>query len=468
MSFPTSPVAILWETISAAVPSVSGIAQSKDWALWREQLMVPVTNYLWLFPDAVKSGKVLMAAQRGERLFPSSHHLLYGVWVALGLCILRAVLDRLVFGPLGIYAMKLKHLAAVAPAATDAASSSSSSSSSSISTSTSSPYSSPSSSPFSSASSRRSSSSNYHLNDRSRAPRAVEALEAAFALSPFPPSPSSPEMTALCLALDHEEGGRTKGVKEEGKDHVFPEASLPSTPPTLPRIGGGGEEEGMRRRRLCLTLTTPSSSFPSYAVSSPPKSPSLSFNENGGREGGQVVLDRPGSIARVHAYFRWRRQEGRENKRLAKFKEACWRSCVYLTAVGLSWVCVVPQLWFWDIRECWYGYPLQAVPSPVVFYYAYQLGNYLHLSLFQFTDTKRSDFWEMFLHHAATLFLIAFSWLSCFIRIGTLVMIVHDLSDVFLETAKIFNYTSRSRPWAQVVTDSLFVCFAVSFFLTRL
>jgi len=29
--------------------------------------MVPVTNYLWLFPDAVKSGKVLMAAQQGER-----------------------------------------------------------------------------------------------------------------------------------------------------------------------------------------------------------------------------------------------------------------------------------------------------------------------------------------------------------------------------------------------------------------
>lgn len=67
MSFLTSPVAILWETISTAVPSVSGIAQSKDWALWRDQLMVPVAKYLWLFPDAVKSGEVLTAAQQGER-----------------------------------------------------------------------------------------------------------------------------------------------------------------------------------------------------------------------------------------------------------------------------------------------------------------------------------------------------------------------------------------------------------------
>ncbi len=29
-------------------------------------------------------------------------------------------------------------------------------------------------------------------------------------------------------------------------------------------------------------------------------------------------------------------------------------------------------------------------------------------------------------------------------------MLIHDPSDVFLETAKIFNYTAAARPWAQV------------------
>ena len=29
-------------------------------------------------------------------------------------------------------------------------------------------------------------------------------------------------------------------------------------------------------------------------------------------------------------------------------------------------------------------------------------------------------------------------------------MLVHDVSDVFLETAKIFNYIKDARPWAQV------------------
>lgn len=132
---------------------------------------------------------------------------------------------------------------------------------------------------------------------------------------------------------------------------------------------------------------------------------------------------------------------------------------------------------------------------------------YLHLSAYQFVDTRRSDFWEMFVHHLATVGLILFSWMSwsvrggfvlggrgyvcvcgagcgwgasfqlsrpapqpppskptpqtptpkptphpSFWRIGTLVMLIHDPSDVFLETAKIFNYTSRARPWAQVRT----------------
>jgi hypothetical protein len=63
----TSELATMWETTTAGISSVSGIAQNKDWALWAERLMLPVAKYLWLFPDEVKSGEVLTAAQQGER-----------------------------------------------------------------------------------------------------------------------------------------------------------------------------------------------------------------------------------------------------------------------------------------------------------------------------------------------------------------------------------------------------------------
>lgn len=43
------------------------------------------------------------------------------------------------------------------------------------------------------------------------------------------------------------------------------------------------------------------------------------------------------------------------------------------------------------------------------------------------------DFKEQVIHHLATLTLLAFSWCGNYIRVGTLVMLVHDASDVFLE-----------------------------------
>ena len=59
------------------------------------------------------------------------------------------------------------------------------------------------------------------------------------------------------------------------------------------------------------------------------------------------------------------------------------------------------------------------------------------------------------------------SYIYNFTPIGALVMVVHDVADSLLELAKLFNYVSNVRPWAQILTDTFFVCFAVAFFLSR-
>ena len=66
------------------------------------------------------------------------------------------------------------------------------------------------------------------------------------------------------------------------------------------------------------------------------------------------------------------------------------------------------------------------------FYYALLIG-----SVF---DVKRSDFWELVFHHVLTIGLLSISWTINFVRVGTLVLISHDISDIFLEGGKLVRY----------------------------
>ena len=57
-----------------------------------------------------------------------------------------------------------------------------------------------------------------------------------------------------------------------------------------------------------------------------------------------------------------------------------------------------------------------------------------------------------------------------FSRIGSVILLLHDAADVFLESAKCFNYASKvkGREWAKTVCDVMFALFAITFFVTRL
>ena len=85
------------------------------------------------------------------------------------------------------------------------------------------------------------------------------------------------------------------------------------------------------------------------------------------------------------------------------------------------------------------------------------------MTINHFFEVKRKDFVEMLLHHVTTLGLILFSWFVNFTRFGVLVMVLHDVSDVFLEVGKICIYMGMDT-----AKDIIFVVFALTFFVTRL
>ncbi|XP_059926800.1 ceramide synthase 2 [Gadus macrocephalus] len=164
----------------------------------------------------------------------------------------------------------------------------------------------------------------------------------------------------------------------------------------------------------------------------------------------------------VERWFRRRRNQDRPGV-LKKFREASWRFVFYLFTFFGGILALYDKEWFYDTRQVWTGFPKQSMLESQYWYYVLEMSFYGSL-LFSITfDVKRKDFKEQIVHHLATLTLLSFSWCVNYIRIGTLVMLVHDSSDVLLESAKLFNYAKWER-----TCNALFVVFAIVFMVTRL
>ncbi|XP_044207627.1 ceramide synthase 5-like isoform X1 [Thunnus albacares] len=167
-------------------------------------------------------------------------------------------------------------------------------------------------------------------------------------------------------------------------------------------------------------------------------------------------------VRKIQRWFRIRRNQDKPSMQ-KKFCESMWRFTFYLGifiyAIHHLWT----SPWMWDVRQCWHKYPLQPLSPGQYNHYVAELAFYWSLMFSQFIDIKRKDFIIMLVHHLATIILITFSYANNMIRMGTMVMCVHDASDIFLEAAKLANYAKYQR-----LCDGLFVVFSISFFLTRL
>lgn len=177
------------------------------------------------------------------------------------------------------------------------------------------------------------------------------------------------------------------------------------------------------------------------------------------------------SLAVVTEYLIKKRKCSLQKKKVVKFVEALWRFIIYsiLLFVGYQTLFVpVIAPWLLDTRKLWIDWPFLPTHEPTTMYYLCELAVYFHF--LHWTDVRRSDSLEMLVHHFATIVLVILSYISNFTRVGTIILFLHDTADIFLESAKCFNYTSKApgRKWASVFCDTLFAIFAISFFITRL
>lgn len=148
--------------------------------------------------------------------------------------------------------------------------------------------------------------------------------------------------------------------------------------------------------------------------------------------------------------------EARNEERIAKFGEYVFRLFFHSTIAAYGVV------YFWD-KEWWKaggtlslfaGFPHHPVEPGMTWYYLLQAAynmdamlSLLELSLeyqgggrLRWSKTVRGDFREMFIHHVVTNLLVVGSSVCRLTRIGSMVFLVHDLSDVPVDLSKLCNF----------------------------
>ncbi|CAK1589947.1 unnamed protein product [Parnassius mnemosyne] len=164
----------------------------------------------------------------------------------------------------------------------------------------------------------------------------------------------------------------------------------------------------------------------------------------------------------VERWWRLRRSQDKPST-LVKFCENAWRCFFYLYNFSYGLFVMWDKEWLWDIDQCYIGYPHQGVTNDVWWYYMISSAFYWSLTISQFWDVRRKDFWQMFVHHLATIALLSFSWVCNLHRIGTLVLLVHDSADILLDAAKAAKYANYQK-----LCDGMFAIFTVLWIVTRL
>ncbi|KAK7826821.1 ceramide synthase LOH2 isoform X1 [Quercus suber] len=150
--------------------------------------------------------------------------------------------------------------------------------------------------------------------------------------------------------------------------------------------------------------------------------------------------------------------------KIVKCSESMWKLAYYATVEACVLKITHSEPWFRDTKEYFRGWPNQEFPLPLKLYYMCQCGFYTYSIAALLTwETRRKDFSVMMSHHVITVALIGYSYITRFFRIGSIILALHDASDVFMEAAKVFKYSEK-----ELGASVFFGFFAISWLILRL
>ena len=112
-----------------------------------------------------------------------------------------------------------------------------------------------------------------------------------------------------------------------------------------------------------------------------------------------------------------------------------------------------------DLSLLWEDFPLTPHTPFLLLFYNWELGYHLHSLAYHIFSKPRNDFYESLLHHLCSVFLMVFSYVNNCGRIGVLVLLLHDVVDIFMYGSKCLMDLQNQVP-AYVTFAGLIFCYA--------
>lgn len=131
----------------------------------------------------------------------------------------------------------------------------------------------------------------------------------------------------------------------------------------------------------------------------------------------------------------------------ARFMEQMY-TALYICVMGPFGLHVMrtstPQVWYFNTRGMYEGYPHRLQTGEAKVYYLVQAAFWMQQALVMVLglEKRRNDFKELLGHHIVTLSLIGLSYRFHFTYMGIAVYITHDISDLLLAICKSLVYVN--------------------------
>ncbi|KAK9468291.1 TLC domain-containing protein [Lipomyces arxii] len=169
------------------------------------------------------------------------------------------------------------------------------------------------------------------------------------------------------------------------------------------------------------------------------------------------------AFAMEYIYIPIARYQGvKSQKALIRFAEQTWSCTYYIVFWSIGMYLMYHSPYWLNTDSLWIGWPHRELKPLFKWYYLVQLAFWFQQIYVIQIEQRRKDHHQMFTHHIVTCTLLIASYNYCFTRVGNAILVLMDVVDIVLCSAKMLRYLGHQK-----LCDITFGLFFVTWIIAK-